>query len=367
MPRNDIVIYAPEAAALYESRPRETGGAELQTALLARALGGRGKRVAHVVFPLDAPGEAPAGVEVVQRAAWAGGGPLGQLREAVRVWRGLWRADGRVQVFRMSSPALGIVAAYCRLRNRRLVFAGANNFDFTFERMPGAAARRLYSFGVRTADAVVVQTSEQAELARAAFPGLRRIEEIASFAEPAAPAGEPLAFVWIGRLVDYKQPLDYLALAEALPEARFRMVAMETGETAPELSRELRERSARLPNLELLPPRGRAELGAVLDEAVAVVSTSGLEGMPNVFLEGWARGVPALSLRFDPDGRIAAHGLGHAAGGSFERFRDAADELWRERGERAELSERVRGYIERTHSEGAVGARWAVLLDEVSA
>ncbi len=365
MPRNDIAIYAPEAAGLYERVPRETGGAELQTALLARALGGR-RRVAHIVFPLERPGDPPPGVTVVERAAWAGSGARGQLREAVRVWRALSAADARVHVFRMSSPALGIVGLYCRARRRRLVFAGANNFDFTLERMPGAAARRLYAFGVRTADAVVVQTSEQAELARAAFPNLDRVEEIPSFAEPAAPAGEPVAFVWIGRLVDYKQPLDYVALAEALPEARFRMVTMETGETPPALARELRERAGALDNLELLPPRGRDELGTVLDEAVAVVSTSGLEGMPNVFLEGWARGVPALSLRFDPDGRIAAHDLGHAAEGSFEAFRRGAEELWRGRGDRAELAARVRAYIERTHSPEAVGARWAALLDEVA-
>jgi glycosyltransferase involved in cell wall biosynthesis len=195
---------------------------------------------------------------------------------------------------------------------------------------------------------------------------LRRVEEIPSFAEPATPAGAPAAFVWIGRLVDYKQPLDYLALAEALPEARFRMIAMETGETSAWLASEVRERAASLPNLELLPPRGRAELATLMDEAVAVVSTSGLEGMPNVFLEGWARGVPALSLRFDPDGRIEEHGLGHAAGGSFDAFRQAAERLWHERAERAEAAERVRAYMARTHSEEAVGARWAALLEEVA-
>ena len=211
------------------------------------------------------------------------------------MWRALSRASARVCIFRMSSPALGIVALHCRLHRRGLIFAAANNFDFTLERMPGRAARRLYAFGVRSAQVVVVQTAEQADLARRAFPGLRRLVEIPSFAEPAEGAGEPRAFLWMGRLVDYKNPLEYVALAEALPEASFRMIAVETGETPTELSRELRERAGRLANLELLPPRSRGDVGALLDEAVAVVSTSHLEGMPNVFLEGWARGVPALS------------------------------------------------------------------------
>ena len=367
MPRYDVAIYAPEAAGLYEQVPRETGGAEVQTALLARALGRLGRRVAHVVFPLEQPGQAPPGVDVVQRGAWGGPGARGQLREVAEVWHALSRADARVCIFRMSSPVLGVVALHCRLHRRGLVFAGANNFDFIFERMPGRTAQRLYAFGVRTARVVVVQTAEQAELARQAFPGLRRLVEIPSFAEPAAKfAREPLAFLWMGRFVDYKNPLDYVALAEALPESNFRMIAVETGETTPELSKELHERAGRLANLELLPPRGRAEVGALLDEAVAVVSTSQLEGMPNVFLEGWARGVPALSLHFDPDGRIAAHGLGCASEGSFERFREDAADLWRTRTNRAALAVRVRDYIDRTHSLEAVGRRWAEVAAEAA-
>ncbi len=86
----------------------------------------------------------------------------------------------------------------------------------------------------------------------------------------------------------------------------------------------------RLPNLELLPPRPRSELLEEMRDAVAVVKTSRVEGMPNAFLEAWARGVPVLSLNVDPDAKIANNDIGVAADGSMERLIEAAASLWRD-------------------------------------
>ncbi len=40
------------------------------------------------------------------------------------------------------------------------------------------------------------------------------------------------------------------------------------------------------------------------------MSTSCLEGFPNVFLESWSYSKPVISLGFDPDDIISRHGLG---------------------------------------------------------
>jgi glycosyltransferase involved in cell wall biosynthesis len=91
------------------------------------------------------------------------------------------------------------------------------------------------------------------------------------------------------------------------------------------------------------------------------------EGMPNVFLESWMRGVPVLSLQVDPDGIIARHGLGVAAGGSWERFTAGARELWQGRDHGDELAGHVRAYVEAVHSPRAVGERWSALIAEIGA
>jgi glycosyltransferase involved in cell wall biosynthesis len=101
---------------------------------------------------------------------------------------------------------------------------------------------------------------------------------------------------------------------------------------------------------------------ALVNRSVAIVSTSDFEGMPNTFLEGWARGVPAVAFAHDPDGVIERHRLGCFAGGSLERLVTLASSLWEERRDQAELAERCREYVLDYHSPEAVSARWVELL-----
>ena len=50
MPSRDVAIYSPRSVHWYERKGSRGGGAERQMMLLARALAGRGIRVAHIVL-----------------------------------------------------------------------------------------------------------------------------------------------------------------------------------------------------------------------------------------------------------------------------------------------------------------------------
>src|SRR5439155_5978297 len=128
----------------------------------------------------------------------------------------------------------------------------------------------------------------------------------------------------------YKKPLAFVELARSLPEAKFWMVGVPVPGHE-KLATEVAEAAATVPNLELVAPRPRQELLELTERAVAVVNTADFEGMPNIFLEGWTRGVPALSLTHDPDGVIERHRLGAFARGSHERLAVHAALLWKER------------------------------------
>jgi glycosyltransferase involved in cell wall biosynthesis len=365
MPRNEVAIYSPFSVGHYDAEALRGGGAERQMALLAKALAEQGVTTALVVYRPRSPLPLPDGLSLVVRRPYAGEGLLGPVREAVAIWRSLGEADPEVVVVRTGTPAVGIAALFCRVRRRRLVFSSANDADFTFETVSDRWYRApVYRLGLRLSDLVVVQSQSQAEAARRVLGEEKPIVRIASFVEGAAdpPTGPPEAFLWVGRVVEYKHPLRYLELARELPEARFLMVAAPEDERSEPLLEAVRAGAAELPNVELLEPMPHARLAELVRGAVAVVNTSRLEGMPNVFLEAWTFGRPVLTLAVDPDGVVARERLGVAADGSWDRFVAGARELWERRGADEEASARARAYVEREHGFAQVGRHWADAL-----
>jgi len=222
---------------------------------------------------------------------------------------------------------------------------------------------RLFRLGLRLADQIVVQTEEQVRLCA---QNLGRtpilIRSIAELAPPRDHVAE--AFLWIGRVVPMKRAAVFLELARDLPEARFWMVAVPAGDRPEDvdLFRRLELEAADLPNVELLPPRPREELLELMDHVVAVVSTSDFEGMPNTFLESWARGIPVLAFAYDPDGVIQRYDLGAVANGSLPVLADHSRQLWQRRNDLGDLAARCQHYVREHHSPEVVGARWEKVL-----
>jgi glycosyltransferase involved in cell wall biosynthesis len=366
----DVVFYVPAVRArLSEEESPSAGGAETQVLLLAKELASLRVRVAVIAYgdSTRLPGEVD-GVAILARSPRRSQGGLARkISEAIITWRSLWRARSRAVVTRGSGVQVGLVAVYSRLARQRMVFAAANVVDFDCAKlMPRLRDRLLYELGVRLADAIVVQTKEQVELCRRVFG--RQPSLIRSIAAPARPQkAEPEAFLWVGRLASYKRPLEYVALARALPEARFWMVGVPEprGSGDESLAEEVIAAAATTPNLDLLAPRSHAGIGELMSRAVASVNTSDFEGMPNVLLEAWSRGVPSLALTHDPDGVIVAHGLGGFAHGSRAELVRLAAAHWADstnRQRRAEVAKRCRVYVAAHHSPERVARGWLAVL-----
>jgi glycosyltransferase involved in cell wall biosynthesis len=326
--------------------------------LIAQALRRRGRRVALSVA--NVPAELPDvvdGIEIVRLPPFGPGG-RNFLRFALAAWRDV---DAEVIVQRAAGSFTGLVGAPARLRRRRFVYSTASDLDFDPDLLShGIVAPRLFRLGVRCARVIVVQTDAQAELCRTRWR--RPCAVIRSVAEPAPPrAAEPDAFLWIGRINANKRPEAVVELAERLPHAHFRMV-LAGSRTESALDQRVRSRAAALPNVEVLGPQTRDGLVPMLDRAVAILSTSLAEGMPNVLLEGWARGVPGLVLSHDPDGLIHRRGLGWSADGSPERLAELAAAAWATRRDQAELSARCRAYVAAEHAPDQIAARWEEVL-----
>jgi glycosyltransferase involved in cell wall biosynthesis len=370
-PPFDVVFYAPWASSLLNpdaSVEFAAGGAETQLLLVARALARRGLAVGMIAAGTAA--ELPQAVDGVQILPQAprprtGGALRGRASFARHAWRAIRDTPAAVVVQRNAGSATPLVALAARASGARFVYSSANVVDFDLGRLEPPHVVRLFAWAVRSAAEVVVQTAEQRELCRERFgrdPWLIR-----SVAEPATPrTGRPDAFLWIGRIAPYKRLGLYLDLAAAVPEARFEAVVVRGIADPPELVVRLERAGTELPNLVVHEHRPRPELGALMDRSVAVVNTSEYEGMPNVFLEAWSRGVPALAFSHDPDGLVAEHGLGAFASGSRDRLVALTRELWRSRADQRDVAARCIEYVRAHHDPDVVAAKWADLLQVIT-
>jgi hypothetical protein len=364
--RTDVAVYAPLAGPLYGAAGIP-GGAELQSLYIARALVGHGYRVAHVVLGAMPAGEHD-GVTVIPIPEGYERRGIGRRRAVIDA---LLAADAKIYIQRTAGFETGVVGLFARATRRPFVFSSSSSSDFTRDRREAKLAggstdewptRLQYIVGLRLATRVVVQTEEQRALARSEWRvDSRVIPSFCGLARPEPAARE--AFLWIGGLVGSKDPLVYLELARRIPEASFWMVISDRGDAWAHLAAEVRSRAATVANLRVMPAMGRSELLGLYSRAVAIVNTSRFEGFPNTFLESWARGTPALSLRVDPDRAIERQGLGTACRGSVDELVAAARILWTNR---AKIDpEPLRAYIARFHDPSVVGAHWHKLVQSL--
>lgn len=363
--RYDVVFYMPQMSSLLVAETDQVppGGAETQVQLLATRLAASGLQVALVVLPHEELPRSVDGIDVIARPrSFVGRRGLGKLLEVAAVAWALLPIRTSIFVQRAAGFDTGLVGMAARARGSRFVYASASVVDFEFGRLERRRRNlAIYRLGVRLANPIVVQTPEQVGLCEARFG--RTPVMIKSLAASAPRrSSPPRAFLWIGRLTYYKRPLEFVELARALPEAKFEIVAVPVGREAESLSREIEARAATMENLTVLEPRPRSELAELIASAVAVVNTSDYEGMPNIFLEGWARGVPALALSHDPDGVIERERLGGFAAGSPTRLGELARAMWESRDEQIEIAERCRAYVEREHSPEAGARQWREAL-----
>ncbi|WP_426208217.1 glycosyltransferase family 4 protein [Massilia sp. TWP1-3-3] len=291
------------------------GGEEVQHALLSRHLARQGYAVTSLVgdFGQNALVRID-GVDVRKTFALADGLP--GLRffspRLASTWNALVQADADIYYTSCAGPMAAVMAHFCRRHARRFVFRVASDADCApATLMLGHARDRLlYRYGLQRAHAVLAQTRTQAKLLREHYGVQARLAGM--FSElPASvrPLDERDAdLLWVANLRAMKRPEWFIDIARQVPRLRCHMAgAAHPGETA--LYRRVLDAAALLPNLQF---HGQVRFGAtsaLFANARLFVNTSAFEGFPNTYLQAWAHGVPVIAS-FDPDGLIAAHGLG---------------------------------------------------------
>ncbi len=260
---------------------------------------------------------------------------------------------------------------FCRRHGKRFFFASASDYDCLADlpRLPKLRESRLYQYGLRRADRVLVQTRRQQELMRAGFGVEAEVlsnaaEDLAEGSVSAAPGADGsgevwgLRVLWVGRYTPEKRLAWVFEIAGACSNLTFEIVGDAAGGSR--YAEDLKSRAKRCVNVRLLGRVAHEQIAALYRRSDVLLCTSEREGFPNTFLEAWSLGVPVVTT-FDPDGVVAEFGLGRVAAdvpGVIEALQvTAADRAARER-----MRASCRAYFEREHRVERVVDRFEALL-----
>jgi glycosyltransferase involved in cell wall biosynthesis len=344
------------------------GGAEVQQCALARLLAASGYRVSMISFDYGQPSPSTVdGVTVHKSFRPDAGVPVLRFLHPrlSTMWRVLREVDADVYYQRSSAMWTGVVAEFCRRHGKRSIYAGASDRDFEVgqEQIVHRRDKWIYRRGLARVDAIVAQNPFQVASCRRNH-GREAVLIPSCYVLPAdrkPQNGDRV--LWVGTIHDYKRPEWFLEIAERLPQRRFVMVGGPSvgGEKlGPGYFDEVRRRAASLPNVEFTGFLPLAEVEKQFDRARALVSTSVYEGMPNVFLQAWARGVPTLGT-VDVGAPVNTV-FADAEEGARKLEALLADELLWQRASQDSLA-----HYQRNHSSQEVLSRYARLLDQLTA
>lgn len=361
--RPHVCFVAPHAWPVFsrDERLQVVGGAEVQQAILARLFSAAGYQVSMICLDFGQPERARLDDITVHRLFKTQDG-VPVLRflhpRLTTMWRRLKEVDADIYYYRSVSMWLGVLAAFCRRHGKRLVYAGASDRDF----VPGqggqmryARDRWLFRRGLQAADAIVAQNQAQVDSCRVTY-GREAVHIPSCYQLPgnAAQAVRRDCVLWVGMMHDNKRPDMFLELARRLPGRRCVMIGGPR-QGADACFERVRAAAAALPNVEFKGFLPLAEVERWFDRARVLVNTSAFEGMPNTFLQAWARGVPTVAT---VDVGVAVHRvardveqLAREVAEAFHRFPSAA----------------CRAYFDRVHSGANVLAHYARLFDRLMA
>src|SRR5215467_1083029 len=143
------------------------GGEAVQQTLLARALVRRGHQVSMVVADHgQEDGARWESIRVFSAYRFDAGWPVARFIHPR--WTGMWsalkRAEADLYYTSCAGMQVGLVALFCRRFGKRFVFRVASDTDCDRSRLlvPFQRDRWLYAYGLRRADAILVQSVEQA-------------------------------------------------------------------------------------------------------------------------------------------------------------------------------------------------------------
>lgn len=317
---------------------RTQGGAELQIALLAKALALKGHEVVIIDGASDSSFINEEGIKLINMPGWNKG--IRGLRLFTKRIPALWRifVDQKADFYYVRMRAyLNIIPYLAAKKNKsKFIVAVASDIDvFSFGKKFKFAYKKdfnlfrlftvyipndmIFKFLLKKADYILLQHSGQGI-------GLRKCKGrqviFQNIIEPnKINSAEPIPqnyFIYVGAVTMLKGADSLLDLINIVDESvLFMIVGQPDGKVPNKLYEKLKGKR----NVMLKGQMDHRKTLALVSRAKALINTSYYEGFSNVFLEAWAKGIPVISLNVNPENILEKYELGICCNGDLLKMK----------------------------------------------
>ncbi len=341
---------------------RPSGGGELQIALLAKALARNGHEIIVLDYENNEEFQTEEGIKVYPIKGWDKGirfirtftHRLPNLYFSLRDQKAdiyycrisdfrhilAWMAARKVKAKFILGIASDLEIMSFRMRWKYYYLTNLRNLWVFFN---GIFIEFIYPLLLRKSDFIFVQHEGQQQLLlqkgikSILFPNLIDLTQIPVISNPTHSY-----FVYVGWLDKRKGFTEFFEIVKKSPHYSFKVIGPPRDKTGFKYFEKLKT----FHNVTLLGKLNHADTLLQIANARALISTSYMEGFPNIFIEAWACGVPVLSLNVDPGSVIEKEKLGQIAHGDLNRLLQEMDNI----SNTNDFAKRTKDYVEHVHA-----------------
>jgi hypothetical protein len=341
---------------------RTDGGAELQMAIIAKALAKAGHEVIVVDYETKEDFITEDGIKVARIPGFNSG-----IRY-IRIF------THRIPLLYQSLIAQNADIYYCRIRDfkhilvyfvshklgskyvmhmasdldamnfvMKLNYFRSLDFSTSYNAIDSLLVEIVYKWMLRRADLVLAQHSGQKIILQKRnikSKVLFNLIDLSKF--PNSSNTFKHEYVYVGSLERRKGFVEFYELVTKSPDHKFKVI----GAPRDKIGSYYFEKLKSFPNVILMGKLSHYDTLVHMSKSKALISTSLMEGFPNIFIEAWAFGIPVLSLYVDPGHVIRDEKLGIVTYGDIDKLKIAMDNTVNT----TEFAIKAKAYVDKNHA-----------------
>jgi glycosyltransferase involved in cell wall biosynthesis len=229
------------------------------------------------------------------------------------------RIGADIYICRSAGAYVGKWALFAKVLRKKFIYMAAHDIDCdgTFEKRASFSDALSYRLGLRLADGIVAQNTDQKNyLTQRGLKKIAIIKKGLELSAPNSPVKKRTDVLWVGRCEPWKRPELFIELAHRLPHERFVMICQPARNQDP-FFKIISSKAQGAVNLRFFEGLAHDQVESFFQKAKVFVLTSLHEGdLPMVALEALKYEVPVLSLSVNPDDCFTRYGFGLYANGN---------------------------------------------------